>query len=142
MDEKKTDNSWIWILIVIAGALLLGYLNREQPCSGSCCDVLPEDRADCLDANRMSNELNDIMNGSSTDDVNGSESFSGCPDGCRTSSISCVIKGNISFESEEKIYHMPGDKYYSATSIDPAYGERWFCTESEAKANGWRHALE
>ncbi|AHJ28062.1 hypothetical protein NSP_17280 [Nodularia spumigena CCY9414] len=37
-----------------------------------------------------------------------------------------------------KIYHLPGMKYYESTVINPAVGERWFCTESEAIANGWR----
>ena len=27
---------------------------------------------------------------------------------------------------------------YTATVIDPARGERWFCTEAEAEAAGWR----
>jgi hypothetical protein len=52
----------------------------------------------------------------------------------------CDIKGNISKNSDEKIYHMPGQKYYDATRISPQYGERWFCTEAEAKAAGWRTA--
>jgi hypothetical protein len=35
-------------------------------------------------------------------------------------------------------YHVPGSSSYSGTKIDPAYGERWFCTVEEAVANGWR----
>lgn len=50
----------------------------------------------------------------------------------------CVIKGNISFNSGEKIYHMPGQEYYSSTTINTKYGERWFCTEAEAALAGWR----
>jgi hypothetical protein len=69
-----------------------------------------------------------------------SSSSSSCPSGCSSPPSGCVIKGNISFNSSEKIYHMPGDPYYSETSIAPAYGERWFCTEAEALANGWRRA--
>jgi len=49
----------------------------------------------------------------------------------------CVIKGNIS-SSGEKIYHMPGQKYYNQTVISESKGERWFCTESEAQKAGWR----
>jgi len=49
-----------------------------------------------------------------------------------------VIKGNISVSSGAKIYHVPGDKSYDQTVIDPAKGERWFCTEAEAVAAGWR----
>jgi hypothetical protein len=51
----------------------------------------------------------------------------------------CLIKGNVSF-SDERIYHMPGDRYYEETVIDERYGERWFCSEADARAAGWRHA--
>jgi len=49
----------------------------------------------------------------------------------------CVIKGNIS-SSGEKIYHMPGQRYYNKTVISESKGERWFCTEEEAQRSGWR----
>ena len=49
----------------------------------------------------------------------------------------CVIKGNISSKGE-RIYHVPGGRYYDATVIDTAKGERWFCSEAEAVAAGWR----
>nr|MBC7245376.1 thermonuclease family protein [Chloroflexota bacterium] len=62
----------------------------------------------------------------------------GCPQGCITPPPGCVIKGNISSSTGEKIYHMPGQRYYDQTTIDPSKGERWFCTEEEAIANGWR----
>ncbi|MBC7232099.1 MAG: thermonuclease family protein [Chloroflexi bacterium] len=61
-----------------------------------------------------------------------------CPQGCITPPPGCVIKGNISSSTGEKIYHMPGQRYYDQTTIDPEKGERWFCTEEEAIANGWR----
>ena len=54
----------------------------------------------------------------------------------------CNIKGNISYNTGEKIYHVPGQKYYEATRISVAYGERWFCSEEEAKAAGWRRSYE
>lgn len=50
-----------------------------------------------------------------------------------------VIKGNIS-SSGERIYHVPGGQYYDKTVIDEAKGERWFCTEAEAIAAGWRRS--
>ena len=53
------------------------------------------------------------------------------PDGCQ-------IKGNLSFSTGEKIYHMPGQEYYDKTVIDQSKGERWFCTEEEAQKAGWR----
>lgn len=53
---------------------------------------------------------------------------------------SCVIKGNIN-SSGEMIYHLPGCSSYNVTKIDEGRGERWFCSESEALAAGWRKAL-
>ena len=50
------------------------------------------------------------------------------------------IKGNISYDSGERIYHFPGCEYYEETVINPAYGERWFSSEAEAVAAGWRKA--
>ncbi len=49
----------------------------------------------------------------------------------------CLIKGNIS-SSGEKIYHLPGQRYYDKTAIDESKGERWFCTEEDAQKSGWR----
>jgi endonuclease YncB( thermonuclease family) len=50
----------------------------------------------------------------------------------------CAIKGNIS--GNGRIYHMPGQEHYNRTRISTARGERWFCTEAEARAAGWRKA--
>jgi hypothetical protein len=50
----------------------------------------------------------------------------------------CNIKGNISFRTGERIYHMPGDAFYKATVIDRRAGERWFCSEEQAQRAGWR----
>jgi len=66
----------------------------------------------------------------------------GCPDGCTYHKDGCDIKGNISYNSGEKIYHLPGQDYYSETVINSKYGERWFCTEEEAIDNGWRKAWD
>lgn len=51
----------------------------------------------------------------------------------------CSIKGNIS-SSGEHIYHLPGGEHYEQTKISQSKGERWFCTEEEALAAGWRRA--
>lgn len=67
---------------------------------------------------------------------------SGCPSGCTYHKDGCDIKGNVAFDSGEKIYHLPSQKYYSETVINIKYGERWFCTEDEAIANGWRKSYE
>jgi len=48
----------------------------------------------------------------------------------------CLIKGNISRNG--RIYHVPGSEWYDETRIDESKGERWFCTEDEARAAGWR----
>jgi hypothetical protein len=52
----------------------------------------------------------------------------------------CNIKGNISINTGEHIYHVPGQEHYWETRISPHYGERWFCSETEARAAGWRKA--
>jgi hypothetical protein len=49
----------------------------------------------------------------------------------------CTIKGNIG-PGGAKIYHVPGAHSYEATRIDPATGERWFCSEDDARRAGWR----
>ena len=51
----------------------------------------------------------------------------------------CVIKGNVSTQGE-RIYHVPGQKYYDDTRISASHGERWFCSEEEARAAGWRRS--
>lgn len=53
---------------------------------------------------------------------------------------SCNIKGNISYYGGQRIYHVPGQEYYSETRINLLKGERWFCSEAEAQAAGWRRA--
>ena len=53
---------------------------------------------------------------------------------------SCNIKGNISISSGERNYHVPGQQYYAETRISPEHGERWFCSEAEARAAGWRRS--
>jgi endonuclease YncB( thermonuclease family) len=53
----------------------------------------------------------------------------------------CDIKGNIN-KKGERIYHVPGGRSYAVTAIDPARGERWFCSEAEAQAAGWRRAMQ
>lgn len=48
-----------------------------------------------------------------------------------------AIKGNINNKGD-KIYHVPGSPKYKATKIDESKGERWFHSEDEALAAGWR----
>lgn len=51
----------------------------------------------------------------------------------------CNIKGNIS-RSGARIYHVPGMRDYERVRINERSGERWFCSEEEARAAGWRRA--
>lgn len=61
--------------------------------------------------------------------------------GCDSNdSNECNIKGNISYRTGEKIYHLPGDAYYDRTVIDESKGEEWFCTEDEAIDAGFRRS--
>lgn len=50
---------------------------------------------------------------------------------------SCDIKGNISNRGE-RIYHVPGGQFYARTIVSTQRGERWFCSEQEARTAGWR----
>ncbi len=52
----------------------------------------------------------------------------------------CKIKGNISINSGNKIYHVPGQKDYEKTRIQSEHGEKWFCSEQEAINAGWKKA--
>ena len=54
-------------------------------------------------------------------------------------SSDCLIKGNIS-RSGNRIYHVPGMHDYDQTQINERTGERWFCSEAEARSAGWRRA--
>lgn len=51
----------------------------------------------------------------------------------------CEIKGNISSKGE-RIYYLPNQEQYGRTKISTRKGERWFCSEAEARAAGWRAA--
>ncbi len=51
----------------------------------------------------------------------------------------CRIKGNIN-PAGGRIAHAPGQRDYEAVRIDPARGERWFCSLADAYAAGWRFA--
>jgi endonuclease YncB( thermonuclease family) len=48
----------------------------------------------------------------------------------------CAIKGNVT--GHGRIYYMPWSPRYGMVKIEVAKGERWFCSEIEAAAAGWR----
>lgn len=54
-------------------------------------------------------------------------------------SSDCRIKGNISDE-DGMVYHLPGTSHYDTTEITLTRGERWFCSEEEAREAGWRRS--
>jgi hypothetical protein len=54
--------------------------------------------------------------------------------------VGCNVKGNISYNGGQKIYHVPSQKYYWETKIDWLKGERWFCSETAARQAGWRRS--
>lgn len=50
----------------------------------------------------------------------------------------CTIKGNVSTNGQ--IYHMPGQRHYDQVTMRGS-ARRWFCSEEQAQAAGWRRAL-
>jgi len=54
----------------------------------------------------------------------------------QTAPSGCAIKGNVTANGH--IYHMPWSPWYDKVKIDVMRGERWFCSEAEALAAGWR----
>jgi endonuclease YncB( thermonuclease family) len=48
----------------------------------------------------------------------------------------CAIKGNVT--ARGRIYHMPWSPWYAQIDMAAGGGRRWFCTEAEALAAGWR----
>ena len=52
----------------------------------------------------------------------------------------CKIKGNISYKTGKKVYHLFNCPSYENTSINTKKGERWFCTEVDATRAGWTKA--
>ncbi len=48
----------------------------------------------------------------------------------------CPIKGRVS--GGERVYVLPWSSNYSRVRLNKRRGERWFCTQEEAEAAGWR----
>lgn len=53
---------------------------------------------------------------------------------------SCVIKGNIDQAIAKKFYHLPHCRHYTQIVLDLDMGERYFCTEKEARDAGFIRA--
>ena len=146
------DYAWkialaILLMVYLYIAVFSQWFPKEY--TGPCANVAPEDRAECLEETPIHPYDLYTLEPPPQDDpyplppeyyVPTATISTGCPTGCTYHKSGCDIKGNVSFDTSEKIYHLPGDEFYDSTTIDPVYGERWFCTEAEALANGWRHA--
>jgi hypothetical protein len=52
----------------------------------------------------------------------------------------CTIKGEVNFITRDRVYHLPGQFYYPRVTVSLPRGERWFCSEAEARSAGWRRS--
>lgn len=48
----------------------------------------------------------------------------------------CDIKGNVTMSG--RIYHTTSSPWYERVKMSLGFGRRWFCSETEAQAAGWR----
>jgi hypothetical protein len=48
----------------------------------------------------------------------------------------CPIKGNVTHG--RRVYVLPWAQGYERVKVSSSRGERWFCSENEARAAGWR----
>jgi len=168
MDQSaRNDNkSSKWYIVIVIIGIILFYLfsketktevsennsfTNESQGLQSYYDSMVE--TDMIEWTKEANEANFEQLCLTDPECNGNNNYSfsnptnnngnstiGCPSGCADRKSGCEIKGNISFETNERIYHLPGMTFYDGTVVNANYGERWFCTESEAIANGWRKA--
>lgn len=49
-----------------------------------------------------------------------------------------AIKGNVDSRTAQRTYYVPGSFFYETIAVSADDGDRWFCTEAEAAAAGWR----
>jgi endonuclease YncB( thermonuclease family) len=80
-----------------------------------------------------------IILGAASIPVNAQTILLGAVSASESPSPECVIKGNVNRKGD-RIYHLPGQLNYAQINMSKGFGERWFCTESEAEAAGWRKA--
>lgn len=57
----------------------------------------------------------------------------------QTAPEGCAIKGNVS--GNGRVYHLPWSPWYGRVTVNAERGERWFCSEAEARQAGWRPAV-
>jgi hypothetical protein len=80
-----------------------------------------------------------IILGAASVPVNAQTILFGAVSASEAPSPECVIKGNVNRKGE-RIYHLPGQLNYAQINMTKGLGERWFCTQAEAEAAGWRPA--
>jgi endonuclease YncB( thermonuclease family) len=80
-----------------------------------------------------------ITHGTASVPVNAQTILLGAVSASEAPSPECVIKGNVNRKGE-RVYHLPGQLNYAQINMAKGLGERWFCTEAEADAAGWRRA--
>ena len=61
-----------------------------------------------------------------------------CTQITNTENPKCVIKGNRRPASGADYYHYPGCGQYNNTVVQLYMGDQWFCTETEARAAGFK----
>jgi len=59
--------------------------------------------------------------------------------GMKCADAGCRIKRNVN-QTGERIYFLQGDRNYARVRMDRGAGKRWFCSEDQAIAAGWRAA--
>jgi hypothetical protein len=118
------------VVLVLATACLLG---------SSCAPRHSPETAAGREASKTMSNTGQTGSASAAPSSPG-EPGAGCPQGCATPPPGCQIKGNINLKTGDRVYHVPGQLHYDNVTIETERGERWFCTEDEAQANGWRRA--
>jgi endonuclease YncB( thermonuclease family) len=61
----------------------------------------------------------------------------GCTQGTNPKDKKCNIKGNMRSGYKDRFYRYPGCGQYETTLVQLHLGDRWFCSEKEAKAAGF-----
>jgi len=63
-----------------------------------------------------------------------------CQSKVNTANPRCNIKGNIDKGNNAKRYYIPGCAQYAFTIVEKDVGEKWFCTEKEARDASYKLA--
>lgn len=61
---------------------------------------------------------------------------------CEEKQEGCIIKGNYRSADTTRIYHTPDCYNYDRITVKPGTTDRWFCSEKEAQAAGFRKSLD